>query len=876
MFTKIVNTILVYASMAIGLFNLSAQSYLDYSSVIFKLKNNSARPYLKTIETNSIKIIPFYQHGTKSLQEIDLIFVATSFKSIESSFIDKLMSSGYVEWAHYKQIPEILYTPNDPLLTSQYYLSLMDAFSAWDITLGNSEMAVGIVDTGTDPTHPDLVNQFAYNVADPLNGIDDDFDGFVDNYLGWNLASNNNNVTAIENPHGIGISGIVAAQANNAFGISGVSPGVKIMPIKVIDEQGSLTAAYEGILYAAQKGCKVIVCSWGGIIPDKLSETIINYVLQNYSVIIVAAAGNSKDEKLYYPASYPGVVSVLATNNYDHKWVGSTYGYRIDLAAPGQNILSTAAMGGFSVTSGSSNAAPMVAGLAALIKSVRPHLSAEQVVAQMKVTALYLDTFPANIPFANKLGAGRINIFRALTDSSVFYPRVPERIIQHDFVSPSQTVNISTSITNILSTKNNIFVAISPLSDYVSIINGTFLIPYWPSQQTIDFSQFNIKLTFSPLLPMDLKIPIRFSFFAGTQTNHIIRIIHSQNSWYDLNAFPMKLTLSSTGKPGFHTLSPQVGYGLRKGNSGNFLWDAGMVAGTSAEKIITTISGINDFQALQPATPTISSTWGTAIARFTESNPSNGIGCEYTVEIETGALYPLSEAILYKVTVINKSALTVSGLRVGLFTSWLVSRGGTISFNPSLNLVTIQSVENYPYVHGVALLTRQSGLLNYSFDTGTNPSGINITDDFTRDEMWQALNQHNDLEAPLGKSIPAHLLSSGNYSIAPGDSITLNFAFLTDNHQTLIESHLTQLRNYLELSTTNYPSDYIKLPNPVKEILPLPNETKLLEIYTIDGRLVKSSNNSNPVGLADLPEGVYLVKIEWKNRIAVKKIVIWR
>ena len=148
-----------------------------------------------------------------------------------------LLGTGVVSYVEPVYIPEILQMPNDPLADSlkgnQYYLKAMKAYKGWDIQKGDSSVVIAVLDTGINLFHEDLKKKIKYNYADPINGIDDDKDGYVDNFHGWDMADNDNDPTADANTHGIMVSGVIAAGANNGKGLAGVGYNCKILPIKI-------------------------------------------------------------------------------------------------------------------------------------------------------------------------------------------------------------------------------------------------------------------------------------------------------------------------------------------------------------------------------------------------------------------------------------------------------------------------------------------------------------------------------------------------------------------------------------------------------------------------------------------------------------------
>ncbi|GAI36367.1 unnamed protein product, partial [marine sediment metagenome] len=129
---------------------------------------------------------------------------------------------------HY--LPELLYTPDDPLNIYQYYLDTIKAYDAWEICKGDSNIVIGITDTGVDIDHEDLQGNIYYNYNDPINGIDDDNDGFIDNFRGWDLGENDNNPQWEINDHGVVVTGIAGARTDNGIGISGVGFKSRFLP----------------------------------------------------------------------------------------------------------------------------------------------------------------------------------------------------------------------------------------------------------------------------------------------------------------------------------------------------------------------------------------------------------------------------------------------------------------------------------------------------------------------------------------------------------------------------------------------------------------------------------------------------------------------
>lgn len=274
--------------------------------------------------------------------------------------------------------------PNDPLFASQWPLSdgtgRIGATEAWSHGAGSS-VVVAVLDTGIDYNHPDLAaNIWTNNREIAGNGIDDDGNGYRDDVRGWNFVANNNNPMD-DNGHGTHVAGTIGAVGNNGIGVAGVAWNVKLMPLKFLDSKGSgyVSDAVRAIDYARLNGAKIINASFGGGGFSSAMQTALQR-FQQAGGVFVAAAGNegaNNATTASYPANYAlsNVISVAASTPSNSLASFSNYGSNVDIAAPGQNILSTLPGGRYGTLSGTSMAAPHVAGALAFMWGQAPSLS---------------------------------------------------------------------------------------------------------------------------------------------------------------------------------------------------------------------------------------------------------------------------------------------------------------------------------------------------------------------------------------------------------------------------------------------------------------------------------------------------------------------
>ncbi len=298
------------------------------------------------------------------------------------------------------------YTPDDPLFPSQWHLQHINAETAYDYSLGNDEVIVGIVDSGIDTTHEDLRGNLWVNPGEDLNGngtiqpferngIDDDLNGFIDDFWGWNTWQNTNNVFD-EGGHGTGVAGCASAVTDNAIGISSLGCKAKLMSAKAGDGE-FIYSAPQSIVYCVDNGANVINLSFGSPFYSAYEQSIINYAWSQ-GAVITAAVGSDNIGSPIYPAGYNNVMAVGGTDQNDHKAYFSNWGEWVDVYAPGVDILTTIPGNGYASWNGTSFTAPITAGLAAVIWAAAPSLTNEEVVQQILTTAVIIDSLNPGYP----------------------------------------------------------------------------------------------------------------------------------------------------------------------------------------------------------------------------------------------------------------------------------------------------------------------------------------------------------------------------------------------------------------------------------------------------------------------------------------------
>ncbi|MGW6662141.1 S8 family serine peptidase [Peribacillus sp. NPDC055009] len=318
------------------------------------------------------------------------------------NLIEELEEQKNVEYAEPNYLFKKMESPNDPAYIDQWHHKRLGTSAAWTKSMGSKELIVAIIDDGIDRNHEDLKGRIV-NAYDTIR---------------------NRKHIVPKGAHGTHIAGIIAGSANNGIGGTGVAPNVKLMPINVFDGEYADTAdIIEAIHYAVQQKANIINMSLG---DTSYSEALNKAVQEAYKkgVLIVAAAGNEgdmgKSVQRVYPAAFSHVISVAATNSSDKRPSYSNYHSTVDIAAPGDDILSTLPYGKYGWMSGTSMATPMVAGVAALIWSHEPKLNTKEVEYRLYDSAVDLGAKGKDIYYGN----GRVNAKKALEMKTLTKPAV--------------------------------------------------------------------------------------------------------------------------------------------------------------------------------------------------------------------------------------------------------------------------------------------------------------------------------------------------------------------------------------------------------------------------------------------------------------------
>ena len=849
-----------------------------------------------------------------------------------------LLSTGAVEYVEPLYIRAAQFQPNDPgadtlaagrsAANSQLYLQLIRAYRAWDVFRGDSTLVIGIVDGNVRLGHEDLRQQVKYNYADPIDGLDNDQDGYVDNFRGWDLANNDNDPgfdpQASVPTHGSEVAGVAAAQADNGRGLAGVGLRCRFLPLNIFPNTDSPTgsfAGYEAIVYAADHGCQVINLSWGA--PggySRFEQEAITYAAVNRDVVVVAAAGNTNADLRFYPASYEHVLSVTGVANNDVRSRFATYNSRVDLTAPAEDLLTTLGAdrllghgpvdADYHYGSGTSLAAPQVAAAAALVRGRFPGYSAAQVIAQLRQTADNIDALPANAAFAGRLGTGRLNMARALTETN----RREARVVQSRFAparpsyAPGEALQLTAKVLNLLSPLRAVQVTLTSLSPYLRVEQGEFAAG---SLATLDSARnraapFQLRVA-SQNVPLNTIATLRYRLTAadGYQTDDFVDV-QLNPDYVTLDAGDLALSLTSRGNLGYDGAQAIFGQGVTYKNGPPLLSEGGLLLATSPSRVSDRLRGAprgtgrESFFSLSQARRVLGGPRADQQAQvlLQDSLPaldpqlSRSLGVRVRLRGLSWATAPRRDVVLLEYWLRNVGPAPLEPLLAGLLLDW------DLPGEPGRNAAVWDSVRQLGYCYDVGDARQYAGVrllrggapATYAIDNNA-PTGTPVcfADGFTRAEKYLTLSSgtaHGTRSAGLPTGADVTQVVGANLGrVAPGDSVQLVLAVLAAGSLPELEAAAdaaqTASAQLLPARPATATASWHVFPNPTTGPLHLevPAALGAREAQVTDalGRLVRRRPVSGPalgLDLAGLPPGAYTVRVLGAASAALARLVV--
>lgn len=697
-----------------------------------------------------------------------------------------------------------LISPNDPMVSQQYYLNLIEAYNAWDIAKGDGNVVIAIVDTGGDLDHPDLRDNIYIDKNEPLDGKDNDGDGYIDNNRGWdfsgaNESAINDDFIGDNNPsvnnggvlgHGTKVAGCAGATPSNGIGIAGVGFHTKLLFTKHAADNANpsgnefSSSPYKGILYAATHGAKIINCSWGNQSnPSLIEQDIIKHVTLDLGCLVIAAAGNSNSNVPFYPASYDYVLSVAASNAADQKHTNSSYGNTVDIVAPGGNILTTSYNDSYGSDSGTSLAAPIVAGAAALVWEINPGFSPLQVAEQLRASADN-SFYENNAAYHLQLGKGRLNVFNALTVKLPSIRGVNPKFIntKGKQLAPGDTGALFLDFINFLQPTKSLIVTASSTSPHVTVSNTSIVLGTIQTLDTVSSvsNPFSITLHKGASLLQGIDITLRY--FDGVYSDFQVITLKSP-AFQNITENNVITSVAANGRIGFgDPFSKANGYGFIY-NGHQMASEIGIIMGTSENNLSNNVRRSptlydHDFSAVEPPAKRVPGLRSSAEidGSFNNALTDPTVHIKYkTMVWKNDPTGHYNDFAIIEYTLKNVTPINISNFYFGLFADWDISRNGTSDRalwdeGTRMGYLTAVNGVDLPYA-GIQLV---KGNVNYR---ALDNSEIN--DQYTDAEKFAhisgGLSRTSAGSASSGADV-SHVVSSGPHVLTAGEELTIAFA----------------------------------------------------------------------------------------------------
>lgn len=749
------------------------------------------------------------------------------------------------------------YTPNDPFIgeVGHDYFEYQNFFNAWSVSQGSEDVVIAIVDSGVYYDHPDLIGKLWRN---PQPGrARDYFSAFgweIENdTIGWNFWESgdvfsgeppvqNGNPVGNYSTHGTHVAGTAAADTDNGAGIAGTGFHARFMPVKVGGTRQydrSIAYGYPGIIYAAINEADVINCSFGGTGRSEFGSDAVALATALGS-LVVAAAGNNGQSIEFFPAAFDDVLTVGSVRNtYDDvKSQFSNFGFYVDVFAMGEGLMSTVFtfneaevswLSGYGRSTGTSMAAPVVSGLAALLKAENPDWTPQRIANQIRSTARSIDQANPNIFMRNRLGKGLIDAHAALTARHPAL-RISDFAFQTadgDKISPGQDGVLTLTGTNFGEPVSGVAFSIADLHADVTAqpLNHPAGLIDTDDEFTVSWEiaiDEDFRLDEIPVFRVNMSHSLsRYSDFFVFEYERLLFDI------LDINT--ITTSLSSDGTIGFmDALTSYGGVGFIPGNYPNILYEGGLMISADIRPdpvsktdpyIINQVrdsTGITrhflptkNYRFIRP--PAVSDLDGEAVFWSTEHPKIRDLSVEMESFVYNSAGLDKTLLLTYRIT--NHSLDTYENMHVGLFNDWDIRDAGNdrTGFVEQDSLIYAYDPQGAPYV-----AVANMGAVSSAFAID-NLSGMTLRAAQNRSDSLRFGLVHRDnqpqfdgftdqekrlaLTAGTERTVISHgtdisiVTASGPFTLHPQASITTGFIYAWGDSVQVLRNQVAAARN---------------------------------------------------------------------------------
>jgi hypothetical protein len=781
------------------------------------------------------------------------------------------------------------FIPNDPKTSQQRVLFNSKVFEAWGVNQGNPKIIIGISDDGTNQNHEDIKGSLFVNDKDPIDGIDNDKDGYIDNYNGYNFFPENQfdwSNTRNDDDHGTLTAGIIGATFDNGLGMAGIAGRCSIFPLKIAKTgKTSLGAGYTSLLFAAQKGFSVVNCSWANKGNPNYStyyQNVLDYaVAKNLAVVSVSGniEGNVNLDK--YRTRYPGgLIGALGVGEVDEDDIltsNTSLGSHCNILAQGIGNVSLAntLTGNTNCSSGTSFASPVVAGALGIVRSQFPNLNALQAIQHIRQSID--DISSINFNNKNKM-PGRLNLQKALEIDPFSHPGFHRKEVVildmnnqiKQYYSIGDEVKLLIKSKNVLGSASNVKFKLSLAwaedTSAASILLDEVNFSKIEANQDFDLGHFLLKVNGIGTSKFVYRIDI-------TADNNYRDLI-----FVDFNPIPEVLTFKNdaitfsagiAGTFGFNTsFENRQGYGFSLNGFGDALYEGGLVATIDDKNVLSANNGFgnesNDFKYSEPYLAPVQSI--KVIGKFDNSD---------SIEIQQKIYTPTGNNGFTKIEIkaTNKSSKVFNNLSIGYKMDWDVgyefgyTKNQAELFDESIpvKIKGINTAANYvkavndSITFGTAVTSYESGAI-------AQLANLNSNHDYSDTDIIKALNSGTTFQETAVTDISGIVGMRYPGELKQGESKVCFICIAGAKNKNEYKSNITNCLNSLTSIDDVTKIDFSLNPNPVINSLKINSS---LNNYSLDilnglGQIVisqKELSGNQEIDLLNLINGFYIIKL---------------
>jgi serine protease len=821
-----------------------------------------------------------------------------------------------IELAEPIYVDESYGLPDDPRFDQQTVLTTIGLKELWSQgkLMGDTNIVICICDNGVTQEHEDLTGNIAPNWGEiPGNNEDDDKNGYIDDFRGYNFSYVEDNqlagVTHHSIPHGTGVAGVAAATTDNSRGIAGVGNKCRFFPLKAGKKSSSsVYYGYEGIIYAAIQGYSVINCSWGVTKPySAVDQSIIDYAIER-GVAVVAAAGNDGDDSLVYPAAYRGVLGVGEVDATDRISNISAYGSHVDIYVQGRkNIVTEYTIDYSSNTSGTSYSAPVISGAVGLIRAEHPELSPLQALEYVRICT---DDISHLNSFYEDIIAGRLNLRKTLEFSPFDRPGI--RPIKFNYSTKGQSVSrfqvgqeidLEIDARNYLGAAQNVRFELRVARDFgddaIDVLEYDYEIADLKRESNFLIKNFKFKIKKNSSIQSFLRVDIiigeeLFDFF-------LIPIIPTGETT-DLGNNVIKFSVGDRSQFGYGGgISVRQGIGFKYKDKDNQMFKGGlMVSSVTANKVVSSNFGYGPERAdFAPIKMHIYPNENIGIVDDSKTTASEKMNIE--VKKEYTFPDPKSPMTRVKLTLKNKGDADLENITTAFYIDWDVGKGNLLNtdsnfvqlFNDALPPILADkpaAVEIAGFAGNVDYPMFGCGVYTDATNAEAQAAGIDylITKNFTKELQMQALNSGTAMQLEGAHDISMVVGMKFLDAIKPNEEVVCYFCIGGGDTRDDFAWQMKRCLDTLLLSVVDQINiDEVRVfPQPANDELTIAlnnnNAEIILKIDIIDilGNRIRSIDNLNSKEIkletAGIVNGFYLVQIRTNKRILRKSVIISR